>query len=211
MSAAPVGSRFRLLQSCLLLSASLTLAACRSAKDGDNAPPAAPAAAAAAPATEPTAPATASAAPATTPAAPAPAPAAAPAAPPGETLVLVPGRSLGPIALDMEEQDLKALGLEVRSPGEGFLLVGPYVVALKDGRVESASVELSGVAASVALEDKTLDQTMTLEAAAAAIGGCGDPTDNVGASIVECRDGTVSVTRGGRSETITSVGIAKAR
>jgi len=183
----PTGARDRIPLLCLLATASLAVAACPQAKDTEAAAPAAPV---------------------TSPAAPAAAPADTH---PGVELVLVPGKSLGPISLDMEEKDLRALGLEVRSPAEGFLDVGPYRVVLKAGRVDSASVDFLKVAKAVAIGDRRIDRAMTLEAAAAAIGECGAPTHNIGASIVECRGGTVSVIRGGSSGTITSVGIAKGK
>jgi hypothetical protein len=175
----------------LLATSLLAVAACQSAKDPEIAPAAS---SAPVPAAAPDTPATA---PADT--------------QPGVELVLVPGKSLGPISLDMEEKDLRALGLEVRSRAEGLLDVGPYLVTMKDGRVESAAVGFSRYAKTVVIGDKKIDRTMRLEAAAATIGDCAPATDNIGASIIECRGGTIELLRGGRSETITSVGVAKAK
>jgi hypothetical protein len=111
----------------------------------------------------------------------------------------------------MEEKDLEALGLPVEAIGGGFWGVGPYRVVMKSGRVESVSVEIPKVAKLVKIGEKTIDQTMTLEAAAETIGDCSAPQHNVGASIVDCLGGTVSVTRGGSSSMITSVGVSKAK
>lgn len=183
----PVGPRSRLRLFCLLAPASLVLAACQSATDSKT-----ETAASRGPA-------------------PVVSPSVDPVAQPGGSLVLVPGKSLGPISVDMEEKDLRALGMEIGAPGGDFLKVGPYLVVMKSGRVESVSVEFPKVAKSVTIGEKTIDQTMTLEAAAATVGNCGAPEHKVGGSRVECRGGTLSVTRGGRSEIITSVEISKAQ
>src|SRR4051812_6608312 len=63
--------------------------------------------------------------------------------------VLVPGRSIGPVAIGMSRDDVTHLGLEIRphpsgQMGESVRLVGPYSVVFDRDRVASITYTLTG-------------------------------------------------------------------
>jgi hypothetical protein len=111
--------------------------------------------------------------------APAPAPTADPRIGTGPRDVdeVVPGVSIGPVKLGMTRAELEKLGLWVRpfdrsAKDEHVLLVGPYYVVLRDGRVASIESTVTQMPKGLKIRGQVLPWRSKFEAVAAAFEDC---------------------------------------
>jgi hypothetical protein len=116
---------------------------------------------------------------AATPSTPAPAPTADPRIGTGPRDVdeVVPGVSIGPVKLGMTRAELEKLGLWVRpfnriEPDERVLLVGPYYVVLRDGRVDSIEATVTQMPKGLKIRGRVLPWRSKFEAVADAFEDC---------------------------------------
>ncbi|MGK0359068.1 MAG: hypothetical protein ACI9U2_001364 [Bradymonadia bacterium] len=112
-------------------------------------------------------------------------------------VTLVPGQSLGPIALGASEAELVKAGLSI-TPGrfETERRVGQFDVTFADGKVSRIALELgkgpmgSGTILSIG---ETQFVGLSPQQIAAVIGGCGPMQRNRGGKVIECGSGATVV------------------
>lgn len=126
------------------------------------------------------------------PAASAPAATASPQAP-----VLVPGTSIGPVAIGMSRSEVDRLGLEVRPHpsrqfGDNVRMVGPYYVVFgDDGSVDSVELRLASTKPGLRVGDATIPSTASMKEAAKLIPGCGEVEVRLGGNLIRCENKTL--------------------
>ena len=112
-------------------------------------------------------------------------------------VVVVPGQSLGPIALGASEADLVKAGLQIK-PGrfETERRVGAFDVNFKDGKVSSVAFEMGN-----GLKDRGTVLHIgaarafgtSAQAIASHLKGCGPMQRNRGGNVIECTSGATVV------------------
>lgn len=105
---------------------------------------------------------------------------------------VVPGQSLGGIALGTAEADLGKTGLPV-SPGaiDTWRKVGPYEVQIDGGKVVQISLDLSSLFNTLKIGDQIV-RPQAPEDMAAHLGGCGPLEMRTGGNIIECTSGAMA-------------------
>lgn len=114
------------------------------------------------------------------------------AAPTPTVPVVVPGHSLGGIALGTTEAELKQLGLPVAPAAyaEGRT-VGPFEVQLEGGKVVRITLNLTPELNTLKVGEHTLTPR-TPEDMARVLGTCGPNEARIGGNIIECTTGAVA-------------------
>lgn len=109
-----------------------------------------------------------------------------PVDPPPEPVAVVPGTSLGPIRLGMDDAELTALGLDAREVDPRTRAFGPYRVQMDDGAVDRIEAYL-GDLESIELADRVFTVDSHIHAIRDGLGDC--VWQEGGGERYRCRDG----------------------
>jgi hypothetical protein len=129
-------------------------------------------------------------------------------------LDIVPGRSIGPIALDMQLTQLRAAPfafVEGRTDDSGYQIsrAGPIRVVLKDERVISLELELGAPGASYTVSGKPISQVHSLEKLAELFPDCEHVEHGEGGRMMRCAGGSMLLKLGSVEHARIAIEVAK--
>ena len=128
--------------------------------------------------------------------------------------ILVPGRSIGPIHLDMSRGDVASLGLEIRPHPSGQFsdsvrMVGPYYVVFgDDDLVDSIELNLSSSGTGIRVGSALIAATSSQKQAAAIVPRCGEVEMRLGGNLVRC-DGRTLIKVGSMSPDVVEIQVIR--
>ena len=142
--------------------------------------------------------------PADTPPPPPSTPPVTPTPPSSDALVLVPGEGIGAFSLGTTRAAVTALGGGGTSPNPRLMEVDGVSVYFDadapGGVVNSVRVRLASASGGVRVGNATLQNTATYPEVISAVGPCGAPTVNEGATLTPCQDGAVKIVQAGPTQ-----------
>src|SRR4051812_13287796 len=103
--------------------------------------------------------------------------------------LLVPGRSIGPLRIGMNRDELSHSGFEVKPDPSGQLgdavrVVGPYHVVFHGDRVASIEVKLGDLRAGLSVGGRVIPPGSGIEDVTKALANCGPPEAREGGTVV---------------------------
>ncbi len=109
-------------------------------------------------------------------------------------VVLVPGKSIGPLSLGMSRAEIATAGFELKPHPSGKMgpdvgVAEPYDVVFDQNRVSSIAVALIKAPSGIAVGDHIIPPSASIEEAARAIPRCGSVDRREGGSVISCDGG----------------------
>jgi hypothetical protein len=167
----------------LLLALALTLTAVACRRSGTSTPPATPV---------------------DTPPAPPPRAPVTPTPPSSDALVLSPGEGIGAFSLGTPRAAVIALGGPGTSPDTRTMEIDGVTIYFDadapGGVVNSLRVRLADVTGGVRVGSAALQNTASYPEVISAVGPCGAPQMNRGATLTPCQDGAVKIVQAGPTQ-----------
>ena len=110
--------------------------------------------------------------------------------------LVVPGESIGPIALGMERSQVEKL-TQLKPHPQYSAMTLPVTVYYQDDRVSSIQVSLLHASFEVEVGDEIVARDADSESLVALFGDCAEPDIRIGGTTIACRDGGLAISVGG--------------
>lgn len=126
------------------------------------------------------------------------------AAPASDALVLVPGEGIGAFTLGATRAAVNALAGGGATPDPRTVEVDGVTLLFDgdapNGVVTGVRVRLAGAGGGVRVGNALVAPTATYPEVISAVGNCGAPTHNLGATVTPCQDGAVKILQAGPTQ-----------
>lgn len=127
-----------------------------------------------------------------------------PSAPPSDALVLVPGEGIGAFVLGASRASVEALAGGGRSPDPRTLEIDAITLRFDGdapgGVVSAIRVRLAGAGGGIRVGNTLLVPTASYPEVVSAVGRCGAPSTDRGATITPCANGAVKILQVGPTQ-----------